>query len=66
MITIVQADDWMAVYKDGTIVYQGHSISPSYLLFVLGIKYEQIEAQGYADSFGHFPVDLSEVVEDDK
>jgi hypothetical protein len=66
MITIVQADDWMAVYKDNTIVYQGHSISPAYLLFVLGIDHEVIEAQAYADSFGHFPADLLEVVEDDR
>jgi hypothetical protein len=38
-IVLVSNDDWIEVYKDGDLVYEGHSISPGTLLDCLDIPY---------------------------
>lgn len=39
MIVLREVDDWVAVYKDGERVYEGHSVTPWMLLEVLGIEH---------------------------
>lgn len=63
MITLVHDDqgDWIAVYKDGKLLDQGHSFDESSLLRLLGIKYESyweidIESYGF-----RFPDSLNEI-----
>lgn len=40
MITIIDIDDWVGVYKDGELRYEGHSISNEELLRIADIDYE--------------------------
>lgn len=62
MITIVHADDWMAVYDaDGHCRYQGHSISNADLLDIAGVAHRHAWAQGQADDDGQFPSRVEDV-----
>lgn len=63
MITLVHDNegDWVALYKDGKLLDQGHSFDEAKLLSLLGLKYES-----YYDidpePFGfQFPSDLGEI-----
>jgi hypothetical protein len=41
-ITLVTMDDWTAVYVNGKLMAENHSVSNDELLKVLGISYESI------------------------
>lgn len=49
-ITLVFNDegDWMGVYKQGVLVYEGHSIEPTYLLDTIGVPYSTINGLNMA------------------
>jgi hypothetical protein len=54
-----ESGDWHAVYVDGVLSHQGHSIRPDYLVQSMGAEYESIEADdNYAEAFG-FDKDLA-------
>jgi hypothetical protein len=40
-IQIREVDDWIAVYRDGRKVYEGHSATPEMLLDALGIEHQR-------------------------
>jgi hypothetical protein len=64
LITLVRDEggDWIALYKDGKLVDQGHSFESSRLLTLLGIEHEEI-TDGNAEETGFtFPESLDEVV----
>lgn len=42
MIKIVKADDWMGVYIDEKLVYEGHSIAEDKLIKLCNIEHELI------------------------
>lgn len=53
MLTIRHADsgDWIGVYIDGRLVYQGHDIEPGHLLDLAGVEHREehnvpLEASG--------------------
>lgn len=66
------SDDWVGVYFDGTLVLEGHQISPYYLIEKLWEynkrvdSYELIDEnqvnQEWAESMGHCPVEFDSVV----
>ena len=39
-IDFVSVDDWTALYFDGKMVTQDHSLDPEHVLELLGIKFE--------------------------
>lgn len=49
--------DWMGVYLDGDLVYQGHSISPSMLLSVIGQTHTSATGP-FCDETGRLPRSL--------
>ena len=61
-VVIVRADDWMGVYLDGKLTYQGHSISEWHLLNMLGIKSTYVQADlEWMETRGDLPDCLSDV-----
>lgn len=64
MITIVydQEGDWMAVYKDGKLMLEGHSFSAPALLQVAGVQYAVIYDGDALATGARFPKDLADVV----
>lgn len=61
--TIVDMDDWLGIYLDGKLVYEGHSITPGMLLSLLNIPHRRV---GVTDEFseelgGRCPSELSEI-----
>lgn len=44
-IAIVTADDWVGVYKDGQLVFSGHSVSLREGLRCLGIEHRSWEQE---------------------
>lgn len=63
MITLVRNDDgdWVALYKDGRLVDQGHSFQEERLLTLLEIEHETIYADPEATGL-MFPATLEEAV----
>ena len=62
-IDLVDADDWVAVYLDGVVVHQAHSITERQMLDILGIPYETHDAdQEAVEDAGSFPVRIEDVV----
>lgn len=55
-IHIIEADDWVAIYKDGVKVEENHSVPLTFGLEALGIDYtkEWVEVDVY-DPMEHFP-----------
>lgn len=45
-ITIAQWEDWIAIYLDGELKYEGHSIDGGGMLRTLGIPYEFLSVEG--------------------
>lgn len=39
-ITIIDIDDWVGVYKDGELKFEGHSIGNQDLLRIADVQYE--------------------------
>jgi hypothetical protein len=61
-IIIVNGSDWMGIYRNGELIYQGHDIQPHRLLELLGHKYKRVEADGdWLASRGALPTSFSEV-----
>lgn len=62
MITFVydhEEGDWVAVYRDGLLIEQGHSVNARHLLERLGMEVEVI-TDGDAEQTGYqFPASLS-------
>jgi hypothetical protein len=60
-IVIVNGDegDWLGVYLDGVLVYQGHSIEPSRLLEIIGISHTNSTVP--MNGGGHLPRTLAGV-----
>ena len=63
-LTIVQdvEGDWSALYQDGKLIYQGHSISADQAFRALSLDYDDVYP-AYAEATGfQFPNSLEEVV----
>ncbi len=61
-IDIVRGDDWMGVYENNELIYEGHSIDESTLLDLLRIKHEVVYADlNWLDSQGRLPIKLEDV-----
>lgn len=63
-VTKVFADDWCALYLDGTMVWEGHSLSDTYVLemlcIALGVKFQSFLLE--SDEFGNrFPTDMEKL-----
>lgn len=52
-ITVLNADDWTALYKDGVKVEENHSISLTFGLKALDIEFEEREVE--VDDLGNAP-----------
>lgn len=63
MITVVHADtgDWVAIYRDGKLVDQGHSFQEEQLLRLLGIEHKAIYNADVGATGWKFPPILEEV-----
>lgn len=53
MITILQVDDWTALYKDGVLVEQNHSIGAREIVEACGGVYRWLETDEAAAEFGN-------------
>lgn len=51
-LTLVWADDWEALYVDGVLKTQGHSLSPSHIFEATGLDCEELEAE--RNEFGDY------------
>jgi hypothetical protein len=65
-IHIADADDWVGLYVDGKLVFQGHSLSATHLLDILKIPYSESEhSAGYTNDIealgGEFPNTIQEL-----
>lgn len=62
-INFVVSDGWQALYIDGKLVTQDHTISVSCFAKALGIELTTNEAYGYFDrhDVSHFPQNLEDV-----
>ena len=61
MITFADADGWVGIYVDNSLVYQGHSIIPVMLLDLLQIPYNKrgwYEEDQMEELGGRFPENL--------
>ena len=63
MITVVRDDqgDWIALYKDGKLLGQGHSFETAEVLRMLGVKYEVYYDIDPEPTGWKFPDDLNEL-----
>ncbi len=62
MITFVydhEEGDWVAVYRDGVLIEQGHSVNARHLLERLGVEVEVIEDGDVEQTGYQFPAYLS-------
>jgi hypothetical protein len=60
--TFVEGDDWVGLYMDGELVYEGHSISPAYLAELLDADFERIWADdAWLYDVGTLPKNLEDV-----
>lgn len=63
-ITIARAEagDWEAVYFDGQVQTQGHSVELYEVLGLLGYEMDIIHiSEDYCEEYGSFPAELSEL-----
>ena len=61
-VVIVHGDDWVGVYVDGKLRYEGHSIRPEQLLELLGINCRDFECDlDWLEEEGNLPKDLKDV-----
>lgn len=63
-IAFVKGEDWCALYLDGKLVKENHSLGPEEVLDELGLSYQIIEATEYLYEAGSAPDDLQEVKAD--
>lgn len=63
MITIVEADDWFGLYKDGSLVREGHSLDLEEVLTICDVNYKiKYADEDWLGELQTFPVDLDDVV----
>lgn len=61
-VTIVDSDDWKALYIDGKLVTQDHRIENKDILKALGVDFEIVEPDSeWFEDKSHFPETLDEV-----
>lgn len=64
-ITIVQAEDWAGLYKDGEIVFQGHDLQYSDIISAINapdLQFDEVWVEGgWLAKVGHLPETLDEV-----
>lgn len=61
-VMLIQNDDWQAVYIEGELADQGHTIDWMYVIAQLGCNtYTQHADEQWLFSQGHFPDNLNEV-----
>lgn len=64
-VAFVHADDWVAMYVDGALVAQGHSLQEETVVRLLtGENPTSVWAQYQADEEGSFPDKFEDVRED--
>lgn len=62
-ITYVDNEDWIGIYVDGRLAYEGHSIASLELLRICRVNYETFEAdEEWLQEIGNFPRKLEDVV----
>lgn len=63
MITLVHADDWQGVYRDGKLVQEEHRISSRDLLRAAQVAHEEFEVDydWLVNDAGHLPELLSDI-----
>lgn len=62
MLNIVRLDDWIGIYIDGGLVYEGHDIEETKLLDLAGVDeytYEWLE--NWDSDLGRLPEDFEEI-----
>jgi len=59
-IDIVRCSDWVAVYIDGKLVDEGHSLNTSMLLSHFGEVHEHSVDEAWAEAGNPFPKNFSE------
>lgn len=65
-ITLIYAEDWAGLYKDGKLVVDGHSVSCEELAKAAELDFEEVNASIYFDSYendGRCPDELSSITE---
>jgi hypothetical protein len=61
-ITIVKGDDWHGLYKDGTLLVEGHKLTYEDIADALGVKITEKECdQEWLEDNGNLPKKLSDV-----
>lgn len=64
-LVFVHVDDWVGLYRDGELLYQGHDIEPERLLELIGIDYVSVSdadhllGKGDSNRNGNLPQNLS-------
>lgn len=65
-VTIVNADDWMGLYIDGELVYEGHSIEEETLLKYVGVNCDSFWVDdNWITERGNLPSRLEDVKKDE-
>jgi hypothetical protein len=60
MITFIEADDWVGMYRDGELVTQGHSLDMFWVLRNLDVEFQRFEAFEVIEELGECPEELPE------
>jgi hypothetical protein len=61
----VEGDDWVGLYIDGELAYEGHNMSPAHLAEFLDADFERIWADdSWLYEVGHLPKNLEDVKEE--
>lgn len=66
-LTLVNADDWQALYVDGKLVYQHHEVDLVHWLEKLGlVKIDEVWADNdpYLKEKNHFPEEMRALIPD--
>lgn len=67
-LLFIEADDWVGVYIDGKLDWEGHSLPPRDLLarFAKDVRYRGFDAplEDYLEEYGGFPNDLADLPPD--
>ena len=61
-IVLAIADDWSGIYVDGTLKYEGHSLSPTNVMDSIGVPHEAVYPDNkWLESIGNLPLKLSDI-----
>lgn len=63
---IVRCEDWEGLYKDGTLIDEGHEVSIHVILAQMGLELEEWRADDFLDAYerNRLPEKLSDVIKD--